>query len=160
MFLHSLQWNVDIVFIHGLKGCFFKTWRILPDEMDLSYVYLIIHSLTNQCQCWPQTFLPEYLKAERPQRPLSLRILSVDYPAAMKPSATPIQALSFQQYANFIRKQLERAGVGKRPVVFVVHSMGGIVLKEIMNKEFSEFVSAFVLLFHLQQFNITLALSD
>lgn len=56
----------------------------------------------------------------------------------MKPSATPRVALSFQQYAQFIRKELEKAGVGKRPVVFVVHSMGGIVLKEIMNKEFAE----------------------
>ena len=67
-----------------------------------------------------------------------MRILSVDYPAAMKPSATPLVAMSFQQYAQFIRKELEKAGVGKRPVVFVVHSMGGIVLKEIMNKEFAE----------------------
>lgn len=79
------------------------------------------------------------MKASRPERPLSIRILSVDYPAAMKPSATPLLALSFQQYARFIRGELMKAGVGNRPVVFVVHSMGGIIIKEIMIKEYMEF---------------------
>ena len=56
----------------------------------------------------------------------------------MKPSSTPQPALSFQQYAHFIRSELVNAGIGKRPVVFVVHSMGGIILKEIMNEEYME----------------------
>ena len=80
------------------------------------------------------------MKASRPERPLSIRILSVDYPAAMKPSATPLLALSFQQHARFIRGDLVKAGVGNRPVVFVVHSMGGIIIKEIMIKEYMEFL--------------------
>lgn len=88
--------------------------------------------------CWPETYLPEYLKEARPERPLSIRILSVDYPASMKPSSTPQPALSFQQYAHFIRSELVNAGIGNRPVVFVVHSMGGIILKEIMNEEYME----------------------
>ena len=112
-----------------MRGCFFKTWREYTTSNDFSHVI-----------CWPETYLPEYLKEARPERPLSIRILSVDYPASMKPSSTPQPALSFQQYAHFIRSELVNAGIGNRPVVFVVHSMGGIILKEIMNEEYMEYV--------------------
>lgn len=86
--------------------------------------------------CWPEVYLPPYLKNARPNRPLSLRILSVDYPATIQVSATPQHPLSLQQYAHFIRGELIKAGVGMRPVVFVGHSMGGLIIKHVLAEEY------------------------
>ena len=86
--------------------------------------------------CWPEAYLPAYLKNARPSRPLSLRILSVDYPATIQVSSTPQHPLSLQQYAHFIRGELIKAGVGTRPVVFVGHSMGGLIVKHVLAEEF------------------------
>ena len=88
--------------------------------------------------CWPEVYLPTYLKNARPGRPLSLRILSVDYPATIQVSATPQHPLSLQQYAHYIHGELMKAGVGTRPVVFVGHSMGGLIVKHILSEEYEE----------------------
>ena len=97
-----------------------------------------LRTASPQCEVWPETYLPTFLHAARPTRPLSIRVLSVHYVASMKPTDTPQPSLSFQEHAHYIRNELQRAGVGKRPVVFVAHSMGGLVLKQILCEEYAE----------------------
>ena len=64
--------------------------------------------------------------------PCPVRILSVGYHARMTKSASPMPTLSIKEQASRLRNELESAGVGDRPVIFVTHSMGGLIVKEML----------------------------
>ena len=112
----------DIVFIHGLQGSFFSTWMVQQETSDF-------HHIT----CWPATYLPAYL-ANRDVSP-PVRILSVSYHARMRKSSSPHPTLSIQEQAADLRKRLDSAGIGERPVIFVTHSLGGLIVKEMLVDE-------------------------
>ena len=115
---HS-QRIADVVFIHGLQGSFFSTWMVQQPNSDYHHVV-----------CWPATYLPAYLHAHGADYPV--RILSVGYHARMRKASSPHPTLSVAEQASELRNQLESAGIGERPVVFVTHSMGGLIVKEML----------------------------
>lgn len=121
-FLTHLQRIADIVFVHGLQGSFFSTWMVQQETSDF-------HHIT----CWPATYLPAYL-ANRDVSP-PVRILSVSYHARMRKSSSPHPTLSIQEQAADLRKRLDSAGIGERPVIFVTHSLGGLIVKEMLVDE-------------------------
>lgn len=112
----------DIVFIHGLQGSFFSTWMVQQETSDF-------HHIT----CWPATYLPAYLANHDVSPPV--RILSVSYHARMRKSSSPHPTLSIQEQAADLRKRLDSAGIGERPVIFVTHSLGGLIVKEMLVDE-------------------------
>lgn len=109
----------DIVFIHGLQGSFFSTWMVQQPSTDYHHVV-----------CWPAAYLPAYLTKDGKLPPI--RILSVGYHARMMKSSSPHPTLSIKEQASDLRSQLESAGIGEKPVIFVTHSMGGLIVKEML----------------------------
>jgi len=97
--------DVDIVFIHGLTGDPQETWTTFDDS----------------------EFWPNWLETEFP----NIAVYSLGYPASL-----------FQKWANKEMDIYERAtsaldimvakGIGERPIIFIVHSLGGILLKQII----------------------------
>ncbi len=92
-----------VVFVHGLDGKGFDTWA--ADEKDES------------------TFWPNWLNAELPER----AVWTYAYDAAVtfwqgEPEALRPTALTFL-------KHLESEGLTKQPIIFIVHSLGGLVSK-------------------------------
>eukprot|EP00775_Hariotina_reticulata_P003427 gene3427-3699_t len=64
------------------------------------------------------------------------RLLSVEYKAPM--TGWEGESLSLPDSGRLMLDKLVAAGVGQRPVVFVAHSMGGLLLKEMLSLSLDE----------------------
>jgi protein SERAC1 len=99
---------VDLVFVHGLSGDREKTWAS-GDESG----------------CWPKERLP----AEVPKA----RILTFGYDAYITRSGG-VSKNKIRDHARDLVNQLANARMteekNSRPIIFVVHSLGGIVCKD------------------------------
>jgi triacylglycerol esterase/lipase EstA (alpha/beta hydrolase family) len=96
----------DVVFVHGLGGNSREYW--MSDKAD------------------PSTFWPAWLGEERPD----LGVWSLGYDAAKfawQGSAMPL----FDRAKNALAL-LDTDGIGERPVVFITHSMGGLLVKQMI----------------------------
>ncbi|XP_075780643.1 protein SERAC1 isoform X2 [Pelodiscus sinensis] len=118
--------KADVLFIHGLLGAAFKTWR----QQD------IIQPLDEQVsegeevysECWPKT----WLASDCP----SLRIISVEYDTHLSDWKTkcPIEdhRKSIAYRSNELLNKLRAAGIGDRPLIWLSHSMGGLLVKKML----------------------------
>ncbi|KAL5964907.1 Protein SERAC1 [Taenia solium] len=133
--------KVDIIFINGMLGSVFHTWRQRDSsnagseenlsescEDSSSSIQRLSPIFPGQISCWPQAWLSD----EFPEA----RILGVN--ANLKPFVwNPICPAEkakrrIDQRARDILEQLLLAGVGRRPIVWVAHSAGGILTKEVL----------------------------
>lgn len=107
------DYDVDIVFVHGLMGCPFSTWTCGEEQETV----------------WAQQWLLDDLKQEG-RNP---RVLSVGYDSQLLASDSMWKPMCLEETGIEILSQLTaaRVGCGDRPVVFVTHSLGGIVLKQV-----------------------------
>lgn len=96
----------DIVLIHGVTGDAYGTW-VQEEHDDV---------------VWPRDWLPHDLGR--------IRVLSVGFELFL--SRWWGNALPLKERARSISGLLRLAGVGKRPVIFVTHSFGGLLAKEIV----------------------------
>ncbi|KAJ8908900.1 hypothetical protein NDN08_005602 [Rhodosorus marinus] len=105
---------VDIVFFHGLGGNPILTWRtqLEFDPMD------------SNITIWPR----DWLAKDFPRA----RILSVEFDARF--TKWKGKSMSLESQAERAVNLLRQAGVGDRPIVFVSHSYGGMIVKEIISK--------------------------
>ncbi len=109
----------DVVFVHGIRGGAFITWRQEGTFSRGGARGNVDHSV-----CWPAAWLaPKFPRA---------RMITVEYAAP----ATWWEGESLPLYAtvNHLAERLSAAGIGSRPVVFICHSMGGIIVKEIIGQ--------------------------
>ncbi|MFP3385810.1 alpha/beta fold hydrolase [Tritonibacter sp. SIMBA_163] len=94
----------DVVFIHGIGSNAASAWTNSKNEV------------------WP-VWLEHVVQ--------NSRSLLLDYPAP-RVFFSPSSSVSIQERAENIADYLQSVGIGKRPVVYVCHSLGGILAKEII----------------------------
>ena len=102
---------VDIVAVHGLNGDAFKSWT--TDDSNI---------------CWLNH--PDFLQRYIP----NCRILTWGYPANIvstrgRPSSSDYILQHAQTLIAHLQADRELAHASARPIIFVAHSLGGIVVK-------------------------------
>ncbi|XP_063758049.1 protein SERAC1 isoform X2 [Eleginops maclovinus] len=116
--------KADVLFIHGILGAAFKTWR----QKDRNGSEEEAESKDDYTECWPKS----WLAADCP----NLRVLSVEYDSHLSDwmAKCPVenQRKSLAYRSRELLKKLKLAGVGERPVVWVAHSMGGLLVKKML----------------------------
>lgn len=148
--------DIDVIFIHGLMGSVFKTWRqddnfykSIFEKLPLAENYhnvsesqlvekfkavidtssTLIPNLIHYVKytnCWPK----DWLSKDCP----NCRILGINYISLLSYWTDEIyfDDNTIKYKADEIRRQLKQANVGERPIVWVCHSMGGLILKQIL----------------------------
>lgn len=107
--------EVDILFVHGLRGHRLNTWS------------------KGSC-CWPRDILPE----DMPQA----RVMTFGYDtSAVHLAAATSQNSIFGHVENLLvdlKNERRTANAGTKPLIFVGHSLGGLVIKQalIRSKEY------------------------
>ncbi|KAI7843159.1 hypothetical protein COHA_003143 [Chlorella ohadii] len=72
--------------------------------------------------CWPASWVAKEIP--------DARLLSLEYAAPA--SGWEGESLPFRHTVHQLMEKLAAAGVGQRPVIFVCHSMGGLVVKDLL----------------------------
>uniref|UniRef100_A0A8C7D6N2 Protein SERAC1 n=1 Tax=Oncorhynchus kisutch TaxID=8019 RepID=A0A8C7D6N2_ONCKI len=118
--------KADVLFVHGLLGAAFKTWR--QKDCDPTEEEKAEGVSEDYTECWPKS----WLAADCP----NLRVLSVEYDTHLSDwrAKCPVenQRMSLAYRSRELLKKLKSAGVGDRPVVWVSHSMGGLLVKKML----------------------------
>jgi protein SERAC1 len=97
----------DVIFVHGLGGNARSTWHPKEQQDDDFWLYWLSQDYQN------------------------IGILSFGYeakPSGWKGSAMPL----FDQAGNLL-EWMESKGIGQKPIVFVTHSLGGLLVKKMLN---------------------------
>jgi hypothetical protein len=117
--------GVDVVFVHGLRGGPFGTWRVGPgaDEADAA---------TPQRRRAPAALWPaDWLAADEPRA----RVLSLGFRTRYSDWEGATHGL--EALADAMLSRLTAAGCGGdsgRPLLLVGHSMGGVLIKLMMTR--------------------------
>jgi len=121
------NWGVDVVFVHGLMGGVFYTWRQQDkdNERELSDNQI---SEDNYSYCWPRDWLAEDAG--------HVRVIGCDFDSYLSQwgGSCPTQSFTqtLEERSEDMMRKLRQAGVGNRPVIFVGHSMGGLIIKKML----------------------------
>ncbi|GLH04974.1 Protein SERAC1 [Gryllus bimaculatus] len=133
--------KMDVVFVHGLLGGVFVTWRMRdqdpwstpPEAGEQYYSDDPSRSISDEKT-------KEYLagwEEEWKQLGLDYEFVMDDAPEDCNKQATGPFCVSrgtLVERSEALRLKLLEAGVGQRPVVWVTHSMGGILVKNMLVK--------------------------
>jgi len=122
------NWGVDVVFIHGLLGGVFYTWR----QQDTANSHELSDDQVSEEDysfCWPRDWLAEDSN--------HVRVIGCDFDSYLSQwgGSCPTQSFehqSLEERSEDMLKKLQAAGVGQRPTVFVGHSMGGLIIKKML----------------------------
>ncbi len=101
--------EADIVFVHGLGGGSHSTWR---------------HGREGEAGHF---FWPEELGKDLPD----CAVWSLGYEAGVVPWFG-VDGLPIEDRAKNLAHKLTTGGLGRRPLIFIAHSMGGLMVKEIV----------------------------
>ena len=116
------NWGVDVVFVHGLWGGVFFTWRQREKEGGQE---------TDSSHCWPRDWLLQDSTARD-----HVRLIGCDFHSYLSQWGNDCPAQNFKrnldERSEDMLERLTRAGVGSRPVIFVGHSMGGLIIKKML----------------------------
>ncbi|KAG0631201.1 hypothetical protein M758_1G234900 [Ceratodon purpureus] len=116
--------EIDIVFIHGLqlsqyKDAYWKTWSTVPKDE------------TGKEICWPQTWLSE----EFP----NARILSVSYDSSAVRTESTGREDVYAVGESLVQEMVDFGKIGQHcPVLFVCHSLGGLVVKQVVLQAYNQ----------------------
>lgn len=99
----AVKTPVDLIFVHGLGGHILRTWT---------------HRNQN---CWPR----DSLQGELPDA----RVYSYGYPSKVFANKS---VAGIREFAGHLLDDIRVQVKGSRPIIFVCHSLGGIVVKQAM----------------------------
>ncbi|KAK9756339.1 hypothetical protein RND81_01G090300 [Saponaria officinalis] len=116
--------TIDVVFVHGLRGGPFKSWRISEDKSSTKsgLIEKIDQEAGKQGTFWPG----EWLSVDFPHA----RLFTLKYKTNLTQWSGA--SLPLQEVSSMLLEKLVAADIGSRPVVFVTHSMGGLVVKQLL----------------------------
>jgi pimeloyl-ACP methyl ester carboxylesterase len=101
--------TVDVIFVHGLTGSRINTW-----------------TARDETEPWPQTLLPSVLT--------TARILTFGYDASVTDWRGMVSQNRIANHAWNLLTSLatyrENDGTNERPIIFVCHSLGGLVCED------------------------------
>ena len=96
--------DFDVVLLHGIGGHAVHTWE------------------SQHGAVWPQEWLPKHFP--------NARILTVAHNTAL--TKWSVQSRPLEELARELVDKLALANVGSKPIVFITHSFGGIILKHML----------------------------
>lgn len=99
----------DLVLVHGLMGSSAGTWM-------------------GKDKAGKSTFWPDWIKAQCP----SVNIWLVDYDSSLNAWIQP--AMPLDSIAGAVLSHAKDQGLGQRPVHWVGHSMGGLIIKHLLRQ--------------------------
>ncbi|KAI3737082.1 hypothetical protein L2E82_27077 [Cichorium intybus] len=122
--------SLDVIFVHGLRGGPYKTWRLSEDKSSSKsgLVEKIDEEAGKQGTFWPG----EWLSGDFPHA----RLFSLKYKTNLTQWSG--SSLPLQEVSSMLLEKLIAARIGDRPVVFVTHSMGGLVVKQMLHQASAE----------------------
>lgn len=100
---------LDVIFVHGPGGNSTDSW-------------------SSEAGYWPQ-----WVSESNP----SVSVTAVEYPYVVSISIFRRRALSIRDHAIALMELLVSSDKGTRPLVFVAHSLGGVVVKELLRQSAS-----------------------
>lgn len=104
----------DVIFVHGLGGGSQTTWAAGAD---------------------PTKFLPAWFAREFPR----LGFWTLGYGTAI--SSWKERTMPLADLGNQVLEELHVEGIGIRPIIFITHSMGGLVTKQLLSHAKSQGVA-------------------
>jgi uncharacterized protein YjbI with pentapeptide repeats len=114
--------QLDVLFVHGLGGDPIETWRSGTDE-NTSWPHWLSLEFGSQIGVWTLG----YAAAPTKLRGLMAALFGSEDPDA---GAT----MSLPRRAENALDRLVGAGIGQRPVCFITHSLGGLLVKSILRR--------------------------
>lgn len=137
--------SVDIILVHGINGGASWTFRqhdtqkhkpiITQEKRTQLYTQANNTGMLDNLYtwCWPTDWLV-------PKLNVNARVLAMDYRShwfTWEANNTKIdQGRTIDEHSMEIASILKAAGVGKRPIIWIAHSMGGLIVKNVItNKE-------------------------
>ncbi|KAL8968351.1 MAG: hypothetical protein Q9183_002499 [Haloplaca sp. 2 TL-2023] len=143
-----------VIFVHGLFGHPYHTWATKPSKRRSKFPHNYstnsspatassnahktstglgraakVHDNTEGSTFWPQDLLPDAIT--------NVRVFTWGYDADIDGFGSASQSTVHQHAGSLlsdIADQREAADHYKRPIAFVVHSLGGIIVKAALNK--------------------------
>ncbi|XP_061350215.1 uncharacterized protein LOC133295401 isoform X2 [Gastrolobium bilobum] len=118
--------SLDVVFVHGLRGGPYKSWRIAEDKS--STMSTLVEKIDEEAGKLGTFWPGEWLSSDFPEA----RLFTLKYKTNLTQWSGA--SLPLQEVSSMLLEKLVAVGIGNRPVVFVSHSMGGLVVKQILHK--------------------------
>lgn len=112
----------DVIFVHGLGGSALETWHANKKELEQAQKIQGKDFQADRLNFWPAWLGQDYP---------SLGIWSLDYD--IEPSAWRGHSMPLADRANNILQVLANRRIGQKPIVFITHSMGGLVVKQMLH---------------------------
>lgn len=111
----------DVIFLHGLDGDAVKTWQLNKENKFKSLLKIL-----KKDNKPTEMFWPKWLSSDVP----GIGIWSVNYPSAS--SGWRGKAMSLPDRAANLLQLLSGKSIGSRPIIFITHSLGGLVVKKML----------------------------
>jgi hypothetical protein len=116
----------DVVFVHGLMGDAYRTWRHSEDEAS-SWPHWVAEAYAN-VGVWSLGYPASLSKWSRAPQWFRRHVLR-------KGDANPAagHAMALERRAVNVLDRLLQRKLGRRPLIFVCHSLGGLLVKQVLH---------------------------